>query len=232
MAYGVPLAAIENKFDAPAAPRSLTERAYDLFVEKITRLELPPGALLIERNLIEQLHIGRTPIWEALQRLSIEGLVQHRPNRGMFVSEISAPGVQQIYEFRAHIDGYAARLAAVRANERDMRDLRAHHMLLASATEQNDVDSFVQADRGFYSVLASAAQNVYLAEVIPRIFNLHLRLWFFISARRGGWLEIARAHQQMTDSVSQAIQHREPEEAERAIKVYVSQRHKDIRELL
>lgn len=231
MTYSAPLVAVDGKFDA-SPPRSLTERAYELFVEKITRLELPPGALLIERNLIEQLRIGRTPIREALQRLAIEGLVQHRPNRGMFVSEISAPGVQQIYEFRALIDGHAARLAAARASDRQMHDLRAHHMTLAAAVEEQDVDRFVQGDRGFYSVLASAAQNVYLAEVIPRIFNLHLRLWFFISARRGGWLEIARAHQQMTDSVSRAIGRREPDEAELAIKVYVSQRHKDIRELL
>src|SRR5579863_523939 len=230
MASPVPLVATQAKFEA--LPRSLTERAYELLVEKITRLELAPGALLGEKNLMEQLQIGRTPIREALQRLAIEGLVQHRMNRGMFVSEISAPGVQQIYEFRALIDGYAARLAAARASERQMRDLRGQFSLIASATEQKDVNGFVQADRGFYAVLASAAQNVYLAEVIPRIFNLHLRLWFFISERRGSWVEIARAHQQMADSVSQAIGRREQEEAELAIKVYVSQRHRDIRELL
>ncbi|MGO8831915.1 MAG: GntR family transcriptional regulator [Roseiarcus sp.] len=230
MASPIPLAASDYRFDA--LPRSLTERAYELLVEKITRLELPPGALLVEKNLMEQLQIGRTPIREAMQRLAIEGLVQHRPNRGMFVSEISAPGVQQIYEFRALIDGYAARLAAVRATERQMLELRAQFSLIASATEQRDVNGFVRADRGFYAVLASAAQNVYLAEVIPRIFNLHLRLWFFISERRGSWMEIARAHQQMADSVSQAIGRREPEEAELAVKVYVSQRHRDIRELL
>ncbi len=230
MASPLPVAESDYRFDA--APRSLTERAYELLVEKITRLELPPGALLVEKNLMEQLQIGRTPIREAMQRLAIEGLVQHRPNRGMFVSEISAPGVQQIYEFRALIDGYAARLAAARASERQTLELRAQFSLIASATEQKDVNGFVRADRGFYAVLASAAQNVYLAEVIPRIFNLHLRLWFFISERRGSWMEIARAHQQMADSVSQAIGRREPEEAELAVKVYVSQRHRDIRELL
>jgi GntR family transcriptional regulator, rspAB operon transcriptional repressor len=230
MASLVPLIAAETKFEA--LPRSLPERAYELLVEKITSLELPPGALLVEKILMEQLEIGRTPIREALQRLAIEGLVQHRLNRGMFVSELSALGVQQIYEFRALIDGYAARLAATRASERQIRDLRGQFSQIASATEQKDVNAFVQADRGFYAVLASAAQNVYLAEVIPRIFNLHLRLWFFISERRGSWIEIARAHQTMADSVSQAIGRRDPEEAELAIKVYVSQRHREIRELL
>src|SRR5579859_2147973 len=153
MASPVPLAGAESGLEA--LPRSLTERAYELLVEKITRLELSPGALLVEKNLMEQLQIGRTPIREALQRLAIEGLVQHRLNRGMFVSEISALGVQQIYEFRALIDGNAARLAAARANEKQMRDLRGQFSLIASATEQKDVDAFVQADRGFYAILAS-----------------------------------------------------------------------------
>lgn len=230
MSAPLPLVAPESQFEV--APRSLTERAYELLVEKITRLELPPGAFLVEKNMMEQLQIGRTPIREAMQRLAIEGLVQHRLNRGMFVSEISALGVQQIYEFRILVDGYAARLAAARASEKQMRDLRGQFSLIASATEEKDLNAFVQADRGFYAVLASAAHNVYLAEVIPRIFNLHLRLWFFISERRGSWIEIARAHQVMADSVSHAIGRRNQEEAELAIKAYVSQRHRDIRELL
>jgi DNA-binding GntR family transcriptional regulator len=214
------------------APRSLAERAYALLVEKITRLELAPGAALAEKTLTAQLGIGRTPIREALQRLAAEGLVQHLPNRGMFVTEISATGVQHIYEFRAHIDGYAARLAASRATDRDIRELRTTHLALVKATELDDIDAYVDYDRYFYAILARAAQNVYLAEVIPRIFNLHLRLWFFISARRGGWHDIARAHEEMSKAVSEAIARRDADEAELAIKIYVSRRHQDMRELL
>lgn len=219
------------KPEAPV-PRSLAERAYEMLVEKITRLELPPGSPLVEKPLMAQLNIGRTPIREALQRLSGEGLVQHLPNRGMFVTEISATGVQQIYEFRAHIDGYAARLAALRASERDVRDLKTTHLALVKAAELNDVDAFVAYDRQFYALLARAAQNEYLAEAIPRIFNLHLRLWFFISSRRGGWREIARAHEEMTRSVCEAVARHNPDEAELAIKMYVTKRHQDMRELL
>ena len=156
----------------------------------------------------------------------------HLPNRGMFVSEISAASVQQIYEFRSLIDGHAARLAATRASAAEMDDLTALHETLVEATERDDIDTYVVMDRLFYEALAQAAQNVYLAEVIPRIFNLHLRLWFFISKKIGGWHSIARSHEEMTRGVADAIRRRNPNEAELAMKAYITRRHQDIRGLL
>ena len=213
-------------------PRSLAEQAYQLLVRKITRLELPPGAVLAEKPLMEQLGIGRTPIREALQRLAIEGLVCHLPNRGMLVADISATSVQHIYEFRSLIDGSMARLAAARATPDDIRELAGLQAQLVQSIEDEDVDLFVALDRRFYEGLARAAQNIYIAEVVPRIFNLHLRLWFFISKKIGSWQPIARAHEEMTKGVVDALARRQPDEAELAMKLYISRRHQDIRESL
>ncbi len=214
------------------APRALAERAYQLLVAKITRLELPPGAVLVEKALMEDLGIGRTPIREALQRLAMEGLVTHLPSRGMLVADITATGVQHIYEFRGLIDGCTARLAASRATEADARELAALQVGLVRATEDDDIDRYVALDRRFYEVLARAAQNTYIAEAVPRIFNLHLRLWFFIANRRGTWHDIARAHEVMTAGVVEAVKQRDPEAAEQAMTTYITGRHRDIRELL
>ena len=215
-----------------SAPRSLAERAYGCLVREITRLELAPGEVLADRALTERFDIGRTPLREAMQRLAREGLVVHKPNRGMFVSEITADSVQQIYEFRALIDGHAARLAATRASESEMDELGVLHEALVTATERDDIDTYVVTDQLFYEVLARAAQNVYLAEVIPRIFNLHLRLWFFISKKVGGWHAIARSHEEMTRGVAGAIRRRDPDEAETAMKTYITRRQQDMRGLL
>ena len=213
-------------------PRSLAEQAYQHLVRDITRLELLPGEVLAEKALMERIGIGRTPIREALQRLAMEGLVLHLSNRGMFVSEISAASVQQIYEFRSLIDGHAARLAAVRASSRETEELASLHQALVDAREHDDVDRYVDMDRLFYDVLADATRNVYLAEVIPRIFNLHLRLWFFISDKTGGWHDIADSHQDMTRAVVEAVRRRNADEAELAMKTYISRRHEDLRGIL
>jgi GntR family transcriptional regulator, rspAB operon transcriptional repressor len=217
---------------ADAAPHSLAETAYDLLVRKITRLEAEPGSVLVERDLMEEFGIGRTPIREATQRLAIERLVNHLPKRGMFVSEITATSVQQIYEFRLMIDGHAAWFAATRATTEQVNELALLHKGLVRATEDDDIDEYVACDRQFYRVLASAAHNTLLADAIPRIFNLHLRLWFFISRRIGGWHEIAQAHEVMTRDVVAALQWRDPAKAKAAMEAYVTGRLADIKKVL
>ena len=100
------------------------------------------------------------------------------------------------------------------------------------ATENDDIDRHVVLNRHFHHVLARAAQNIYLAEVIPRIFNLHLRLWFLISKRLGSWHSLAHAHEEMTKGVVEGIANRDSETAELAVRVYVMRRHQEIRDIL
>lgn len=213
-------------------PRSLAEEAYERLVRKITRLEVEPGAVLVERELMAEFGIGRTPLREAMQRLAIERLVNHQPNRGMFASEITATSVQQVYEFRAMLDGQAAWLAATRATQAQIEELGALHEELVRATDDGDIDAYVDADRRFYRVLGEAAHNAWLADAIPRIFNLHLRLWFFISRRIGSWVGIAQAHEVMTRDVVAALAWRDAAKARAAMETYVAGRLNDIKAIL
>jgi DNA-binding GntR family transcriptional regulator len=210
----------------------LADRAYERLVRKITRLEAEPGSVLVERDLMLEFGIGRTPIREALQRLASERLVNHRPNRGMFVSEITATSVQEIYEFRAVVDGYAAFLAATRATPVQVSELLRLHKRLLRAAEDADIDDYVESDRHFYRVLAEAAHNALVSDTIPRIFNLHLRLWFFISQKTGSWQAIARAHEVMTLDLVKALERRDPLAARLAMDSYVAGRLSDIRTVL
>ncbi len=209
--------------------QSLGNKAYDILVKRITRLEIPPGAVLAEIALVNDIGIGRTPVREALQRLAMEGLVTHRIKRGMFVSEVGYTEVQEIYEFRRIIDSAACRLAAARASAAHAEELMKIHHLLLEATENNDIDAYVSANHEYYRVLGDAARNSFIEETIPRIMNLHLRLWFMISVRLGTWHSIAEAHEVMTYDVAKAIAERNADAAERAINYYISQRQEDLR---
>lgn len=213
-------------------PVSRAEKAYQMLVRKITRLELAPGAVLVEKNLMAELEIGRTPIREALQRIAAEGLVQHLPNRGMLVSDLSAANVQSIYEFRSIVEGAAARLAATRATEADIHELEELDEQLKQATDHTDIDSFVALDWRFHEALGRASKNIYLEEAVPRIFNLHLRLWFYISSKLGSWHPVAHSHDEMTRGVVEAIRERAPDKAEEVMTSYIAHRHQEIKKLL
>lgn len=212
--------------------RSQAERAYSLLVDRIIRLELEPGRMLLDRELTEELGVGRTPIREALQRLAGEGLVVHFPHRGMVVAEITAVGTRDIYEFRSLIDGEAARLAATRATKEEAAELLRLAKALSENAEGDDVSVYVNLDRTFYELLGEASRNIYIAETIPRIFNLHLRLWFYISKMKGDWNDLARAHSAMALETADAIARRDAAAAEIAVRAYVLRRQKDMHVLM
>ena len=103
-------------------PSSVREAAYGHLRDSILRGSLLPGTRISEPNLAEQLGISRTPVREALQRLSQEGLVELTPAKGARVRVLSAEEVREVYEARAMLEGEAARLAAERASEGEMRN--------------------------------------------------------------------------------------------------------------
>src|SRR5690242_4804455 len=96
----------------PVAARSQSEEAYARILERIVSLEMPPGSVVNEARLREELRIGRTPIREALQRLARENLVKPIPHRGTFVTDVNITDLARITEVRVVLEAHAARLAA------------------------------------------------------------------------------------------------------------------------
>src|SRR5262249_56355181 len=90
----------------------------------IVTLELPPGAVVREPELTERLGIGRTPVREALRRLAQERLVEGFPRRGMFVTKVDVRDLARLCEVRVALEPEAARLAAERATQTDLAELR------------------------------------------------------------------------------------------------------------
>jgi DNA-binding GntR family transcriptional regulator len=210
------------------AHASLTEKAYRTLVDKIVTLELTPGSVLTESDLMREMRIGRTPIREAIQRLIVEGLVTHLHHRGMLVADIRAEEVQQINEFRAQVEGYAARLAATRMTPSEIQELQRIHAGLDRSMADMDTDTFVAQDRLFHELLARGAKNRYLEATLLRLYNLHLRLWYYLYKKQGGLRETVHEHQE----VIEALVRRDPEESELAMRGYVMRLARQIKDII
>src|SRR6266568_8196335 len=104
---------------------SLADKAYHELRGLIVSLELAPGAVIDERELIERLGIGRTPVREALRRLAHDQLVEVYPRRGMFVTGVDVRELARLSEVREVLEPEAARLAAERATDVDRAELAA-----------------------------------------------------------------------------------------------------------
>src|SRR5207247_11200915 len=105
--------------------RNASVAATELIREAIIEGRLAPGQRLKEEELARELGISRTPVREALLMLQAEGLVDAAPNRGAVVRSHDADDLEDLYQLRALLEGYAARRAAAHISETAVADLRA-----------------------------------------------------------------------------------------------------------
>src|SRR6187551_2173445 len=104
-----------------------------------------PGQRLIERELCEQVGVGRTSIREALRQLEAEGLVTTVPHKGPIVSTISIAEAEQLYAFRGLLESFAGRTCAERKNPEIIERLRAEVAKMKIAAAQDGREDFLSA---------------------------------------------------------------------------------------
>jgi GntR family transcriptional regulator, rspAB operon transcriptional repressor len=162
---------------APAVGRQ-SDRAYAELKRLIVETELSPGVLLEERELMERLGVGRTPLREAIQRLTQDHLIESVPHHGYFVAEVTYANVSHAFELRLPIEVFAARLAARRATPADLARFDLLLAEIAEGMETTDRRWHLDVDRRFHLVVASATGNPYLRTTVEELFNLSARLQF------------------------------------------------------
>jgi DNA-binding GntR family transcriptional regulator len=158
------------------------EKAYTQIKEKIVTVQMPPGSIISEATLMQELRLGRTPIREALRQLRAENLVFVAPRRGMFVADIAITDLNHIYEVRLELEPLGAALSAERAT---LQQMKALNQLLRSGqrVNQNDVRAVLGLDRQFHKLLADVNGNRFLSSQIDLFYNLSLRIWYLTLER-------------------------------------------------
>lgn len=178
---------------------SLSEQAYESIKQEIVSLKLPPGSVINEASLQEELGLGRTPIREALKRLSLEKLVVIVPRRGMFVTEIGIRDLQQLFEMRLPLESLAARLAARRGTGEHWR--RMQGALDALSMDDIDNKALINIDRTCHEIIYEAADNEFLRDTLVTHYALSLRLWYYFLSRIGDMREAVIEHTLIMDAL-------------------------------
>ena len=179
----------------------LSQRAYGWIKQKIVSLELPPGAVIDEADLRAELELGRTPIREALQRLSSEKLVMIVPRRGMFVTEIGITDLQRLFEVRVVLESLAARLAALRGSEAHWQRMQAVLADLPEEDRPNDYQALIAIDEGCHAIIYEAADNEFLQDTLITLYALSLRLWYFFLSKIGNMRGAVLEHEHILEAL-------------------------------
>jgi DNA-binding GntR family transcriptional regulator len=210
-----------------AETRSLADQAYYRIRELIVTLELPPGSLVSERELMEQLGLGRTPVREALRTLARERLVVVYPRRGMFVSPVDAGDLAGLSEVRVTLEGRAARLAAERATATERA---ATDALLAGldGVSAQDERSLIDLDQRLHRHVYRCAHNPFLEATLNEYYMLTLRIWFLVLDRVVRLDDAVQEHRELLE----AIRDRDPARAEDVMRRHVEGFEQVVRRVL
>lgn len=198
-----------SKASARRGQATLRERIADAIRESIIRGELQPGARISEPRLAKKYGISRTPVREALRQLDSEGFLGVVPRKGARVSIVTERDVNEFYELRSLLEGYAAELATRNISDRELHRLEQLNEQMECFHRSGEFQRIARLHRQFHEIIVQAAHNEQLSGLLHSLNNRFQR--FMIQLALSG--KNAEAFSQHRDII-QAMRQRDGKLAE------------------
>ena len=219
--------------DAPGTPfgdRSLSRAVYAEVLDAVRRGDLTPGERINESDVARRLGISRTPVREAISRLSQDGLLTYIPRRGAFLTRPTPEDVEEIDVARSLIEGVTARLASQRITPPDVARLEALVDGMAAAARAGDWLEAIQTNARFHEAVVNLSGNRLLARMWSSLDPLR---WLHGPVVQPGEMagedDLVHRHRVLIEALTSG----NPDLAERAFKEHigaVTERARDIME--
>ena len=164
----------------------------------IITLELVPGSLISESELMSTLGFGRTPIREALRSLANEKLVEVYPRRGMFVSRVDVHNLSALSETRAVLEIKAAE----RSTPADQVITKALIAEIKNLKGNVDMATLIGLDQRIHHHIYQCTHNDFLASALDNYYAHALRIWFLALNRVAGLTEAIIEHRALLEAIA------------------------------
>ncbi len=165
---------------------SLAEQAYRVLRDRLVMLDIKPGEPINEDRLSHELGCGRTPIREALKRLTSDRLVAAFPRRGTFATDVNIADLAHISEVRRALEPMAASAAAERATTEDRATLAELRDKLDASKGAEDNDALLRMDLDVHRSIYHCVYNPFLEDTLVGYDNLATRIWCVFAPRLSG----------------------------------------------
>lgn len=161
----------ETNHDEVDPPRLLREVAYERLKDAIRHTDVPPGYPLSETRISKILGVSRTPVREALQQLSQEGLVQVIPGRAVTVASRSIRDVLNVVHVRLLLEPEMMRLASESISPSQLDILIKALNDMEAALVTGNQEDWSEADTVYHEILSTACPNQLLGEIVVQMRN-------------------------------------------------------------
>lgn len=131
----------------------------------ISQGRYPPGCVLDETAIAAQYSVSRTPIREAIRRLTSDGIVETRAHRGAVVRNLSEHQIDDLFAVMAELEALCARWAALAMTTAEQRALQSILDASAAMVVRNDHQGYIEANDRLHEAIYAGAHNGVLAEL-------------------------------------------------------------------
>lgn len=185
------------------------QNIFEIILNRIINLEYEPGKLLNEKQLIEEFGVSRTPIREALLKLSEKGFVELVPRVGTYVTQIDLRNVKHAYEVKKRLESLACELAAQRISDEEAKQLLVLADGVIQLNPQVDYQAYIDFDYEFRKEIRRISGNPFLIEYLEDLNVKTMRFVKHIEYK----MEDAQWYDASVMEIAVAIKDRDPKRA-------------------
>jgi len=190
----------KNQLRCKVLKASLVDQLYDIIKERIVSLQLKLGEKIDVQKLVEEFGVSQTPVRDALNRLSQDGLINTRARVGYYVTDLSAEDIMEIYDLRKVLEGYALESAMKDINFNELRQLKQKmEEIQKGIDEKTRKVKFNETDRELHSLIIKNSNNKRLQNLFFQNYDL-VRISISIGVE---WKKSLKEHIALVDALQE-----------------------------
>jgi DNA-binding GntR family transcriptional regulator len=199
------------------ARKSLGEHVFDSLKQAIIRGNMSSGEWLVESHIADTLGISRTPVREAIHKLEREGLIERQPRGGFTVLGLNRDDIEETFGIRAVLEGYAARLAAIKHRKEELVPLEKKIEDFEKCLGKKQLNELTRINTEFHDLLYALSKSPKLIHIINGLTDQIFRFRQIIL--KGS--KMARVSNDDHKQMLELIQKREAEGVERLVRDHI-----------
>jgi DNA-binding GntR family transcriptional regulator len=188
---------------AISPPAALPDRIYATLKHRILTCAMLPRERIVEKDLCKEMQVSRTPLREAFNRLSLEGLIVLSPYRGYAVAPVTVDGYRELCELRRIVEGGTAARAAEMATAQDTQRMLETAETLYTPGDRESYLGYLRKNSAFHLSVVQSTKNRQLEAILMSALDRHQRpLYLGLDVGIDGAAS-TREHRQITEAVGQ-----------------------------
>lgn len=147
------------------------EIAYGIILDRISDATYKAGDKLVIRQLSQELNMSEIPIREAIKRLESEGYLNHDANKSVTICELSKEELNEFFQIKGVLEGYASRLSIDYLSEEDIKEIEDINNAMKKAIEDGEINEIPALNQQFHMRIYRNIPNKELVSMITNLWN-------------------------------------------------------------